>query len=295
MIPDTSCTAFPTVSAGKAEGDRNSKRSLYTRLEGMHLCLLAPDPELIPRNFANVLEDTHLHTTLLDSVQQLRGKVYVADGAIPTASLDEQGRHYVASDRDCWHAVMRDGYGNIRAAIRMAIHFHHKGKVGLDDLQANQLVRRMHPSVGHRFGAALMEFIGDAQTAPCFFETGGWVIDDGARKQTVAPVTVASVYALSRAVGGARGVGSATTRHESATILKRFGGFEIPCGKAETLAPFFDPSYGCDMQILGFASDRVSAVFEPTVRDIMHAFDAMPVFTTSGKASSYEAEKTPCL
>ena len=255
-------------------------RSFYARLEGMHLCLLAPERERIPGSFINVSEDARRHGALLDEVQRLRGGVYVQDSALPGGALDKHGRHRDPVDASCWHMALLDGHGNVRAAIRMAIHFAGQEEVTLANLQAAHLVRRMPSPMRQKFVVALTDFIGDAaRSTACFFETGGWVLDEAVRRHAAAPVTVAAVYALARALGGARGIGAATTRHGSASVLKRFGGFEVLCGKNETLKPFHDPYYGCEMEILGFVSDRLSPSCETTVTDIQRALATIPVFT----------------
>ena len=76
------------------------------------------------------------------------------------------------------------------------------------------------------------------------------------------------------------GIGTLTTRHNFAAIGKRFGGFAIPNEKTNALMQFSDAYYGCDVEIMGFASDRLSPFYEATVSDIHRALDVMPVFTT---------------
>ena len=46
------------------------------------LVLLAPSPHAVPDDFVNVSFDTSLHTQLVREMQQLRGSVYLEDGAV---------------------------------------------------------------------------------------------------------------------------------------------------------------------------------------------------------------------
>jgi hypothetical protein len=175
---------------------------------------------------------------------------------------------------------MRDGHGRIRAVIRMMMHFRSDGPLDLQALHVHQLLMRMTLPRRNEYESALKEYIEHSEaTTPCFFEAGGWAIDSNARSRSVAIVVLAANWSLCRAIGGAKGIGALTTRHNAAAIAKRFGGFEIRSGKKATLGQFFDPYYQCDMEILGVSSDRLNSIYEATVLDIQRGFDKLAVFT----------------
>jgi hypothetical protein len=109
-------------------------------------------------------------------------------------------------------------------------------------------------------------------------------------------------YALQRALGGAISIAAATGRHGSADILKRLGAYQFPDGRS-TLPQFYDPYHGCDMELLGFASDRVNPRFEDTVLEIQASFKSQLVISTvsptreaagAGVTAELLARQQPC-
>ena len=70
------------------------------------------------------------------------------------------------------------------------------------------------------------------------------------------------------------GVATATFRHSSAPILRRIGLSSLVAG-GEELPPYYDPNYGCRMEVLQFDSRRPAAKYENWVAalaaDLAHA------------------------
>ena len=73
------------------------------------LALLAPSLASIPPIFRQPEVDGEIHSKYLAKLQQLRGRIYLDDGAIEPWQLREDGRHCVASDEASWHVVALDG------------------------------------------------------------------------------------------------------------------------------------------------------------------------------------------
>jgi hypothetical protein len=256
-------------------------RSLYARLAGVNLCLIASDTRQVPGSFSNVQENNRLHATLLREVQRLRGRVYVRDGAIPPSSLDSQGRHVSPHDNTAWHIVLREESGRVLGSIRVTLYCHADGPIPLDSLHVARLLERCPASSRPDYLVALTDFIGKSRQAmPCFFEAAGLVVAPEVRSPSVTPVIMASICSLSLAFGGAWGTGAATNRHNTAAMWKRYGGFPLPYG-AGTLRPYYDDYHGCEMEILGFSTDRLHPVLAPTVSDIETALRSIPVITSS--------------
>lgn len=254
-------------------------RSLSDRMGGIHLVLVAPPGAQIPGKLSKVVRDASLYEQAIGDIQRLRGKVYREDGSIPATALDGQGRHVSEHDRQAWHIVLRNEAGQTCGVIRMAVFEHARHAVALENLQVNSLLSRMAWYERLRFTAALTEFIEDSRTLhPYFLEAGGWAVAEEYRGHASSPVLALSLWALMRLLGGGLVIGSAATKHGSAMILKRLGGFEIPIGKT-TLPPFPDPYYGCEIEILGFSSSRLNPRFEATVADIQNGFATTPVIT----------------
>jgi hypothetical protein len=87
-----------------------------------------------------------------------------------------------------------------------------------------------------------------------YVELGGWAASEQCRGLGGPLALVLALWGFGRRRGGgALGMTTATFRHCSATILKRLGGsrFEID---GTTLPPYFDPRYGCMMELLRFDS-----------------------------------------
>jgi hypothetical protein len=103
-----------------------------------------------------------------------------------------------------------------------------------------------------------------------------------------------SAYALAAELGGCIGITTATVRHCSSRILRKLGGRSLEVGGV-SLPSYFDPRYGCEMEILRFESrtlnrrygvavDRMFARFqdvrviaaEAPVPDVVAARSAMP-------------------
>ena len=86
-----------------------------------------------------------------------------------------------------------------------------------------------------------------------YVELGGWVVGAELRCSTEAIRMLLMMYALSQALGGAIALSTATTRHNSSSILRRTGGRPLEAESAEVL-PYFDPAYNCEMEMIAFDS-----------------------------------------
>jgi hypothetical protein len=64
---------------------------------------------------------------------------------------------------------------------------------------------------------------------------------------------VLGTYALAQLLGNCIALSTATARNGSAKILRRLGGRPVAYNDTE-LPPYFDPHYGCQMELLWFDS-----------------------------------------
>jgi hypothetical protein len=181
----------------------------------------------------------------LDAIQQLRGRVYVADGAIPPEVLDAEGRHHDEFDELCWHLLLvgmdsKKVYGGVR-------HVFHPNGAQPEDLRLYEVVRRMPTALAGAYRRSLSVLMRKASdTGTGFCETGGWVVDEVARGTRQILSLPLSAWAFGQVAGGAYGMCFATDRHVSAGILQRLGGFPL-CDGDDPLPPFHDPLYRCPM------------------------------------------------
>src|SRR5262245_12289154 len=73
------------------------------------LALLAPSLASVPPIFREPEDNGEHHAKYLAKVQQLRGRIYLDDGAIEPWQLTPDARHCVAADQTSWHVVALDG------------------------------------------------------------------------------------------------------------------------------------------------------------------------------------------
>src|SRR6185437_8001354 len=85
-----------------------------------------------------------------------------------------------------------------------------------------------------------------------------------------------ATYGLARAMGGCIGITTATRRHCSSEILRRIGGQSLR-GNGGELPPYFDPQYGCEMEVLRFDSMQANPRFESWINDLCSAWLTAPV------------------
>jgi hypothetical protein len=110
-----------------------------------------------------------------------------------------------------------------------------------------------------------------------FGEVGGWAVAEEHRC-TVEPLRIVlATYGLGRMLGGAVGLVTATFRHDSAPILRRIG-LKSLVSEGRELPRYFDPAYGCDMEVLQFDSRRPAAKYEDAVSALEEVLRTSPVF-----------------
>jgi hypothetical protein len=97
-----------------------------------------------------------------------------------------------------------------------------------------------------------------------YAEVGGWAIAPERRCTPEALRLALSTYAIAQLLGGSRGITTATMRHHSSSILRRIGGRPLIFDGIE-LPPYYDPRYGCEMEILGFDSREPGRTYRPWV------------------------------
>lgn len=212
--------------------------------------LLAPDGAYVPPSLQYANVDEGQHESLLGAVQRLRAKVYLEDGAIAPWQLSE-GRHIQGIDERSWHMLVMGDKDTVLGCVRYTSHQTCTSPFQLgilnaaltgDDVWAERLERAL--------GNELLEA---KRRAVDYAEIGGWAITPELRGTTEALRMALSVYALGSLFGGALGITTATTRHNSSSILRRIGGQSLVVDGA-TLPTYFDPKYQCYMEILRFDS-----------------------------------------
>jgi hypothetical protein len=235
-----------------------------TRIATRYQCtLLAPPQSAAKETFSGRTTDTPLYQRLLSGMQRLRGRTYFSDGAISASDLDESGHFRMSDDEQCWHLLLKDGAEQVVGCVRMRLY---ANTVSFEDLRTSHSSLARDPQNGKRVRAAIEADLALARrTGLSYVEVGGWALAPEWRGTKAAMDILAGSYALGELWGGCLGVATATVRHGSASILRRMGGTSLQAD-GEDLPPYYDPQYGCDMELLRFTrtpAQRFAPLVDP--------------------------------
>jgi hypothetical protein len=244
--------------------------------------ILPPSKATLPELFRNVETDHKRHDKLLAGMQRLRGEAYIKDGAIRRSDLTADGRHTLRVDEHSWHVLSVDREGQVSSCLRYVDESH---AAGFESLWIRQAALAKCPEQGHRFRSAVeREMVRARQMRMGFGEVGGWAVAESHRR-TMEPVGILlATYGLLELLGGCLGVATATFRHASSTILRKIGLASLAAGGVE-LTPYFDPSYGCHMEVLQFDSRFPNSKYGGWVRELTGILTEAPVICRGGVAA----------
>jgi hypothetical protein len=198
-----------------------------------------------------VVNDPSMHQRFLAEAQRLRGRIYVEDGAIRSRTLTADGRHVQPADDLGWHLLTIDDHDRVTSCLRYRAH---RPGVAFSELAVSRAINAQSPALRGVMRDGIQAELDCARRRGfSYIELGGWAISEKLRCTMQAINTLVTVYALSQLLGGAHGLSTATTRHHSSTILKRIGGASLMAGGVE-IPPYYDPHYGCEMELLRFDS-----------------------------------------
>lgn len=245
-----------------------------TRSGQRRFVLLAPSHAEAPTTFSTAYRDSDEHSRLLGEAQRLRGRVYLADGAIESWQLTWNGRHLQAADHRSFHLLSLDERDRVVACTR---YLPHSNSVGFSQLGVFHT-----PLAEDKDCRPLLQKSVEGELARArnlgywYVEMGGWAITEELRCTTEAVRMVVTIYALARLMGGALGISTVTTRHGSSSILRRLGGSSLTSGNQEATT-YYDPNYQCEMEILRFDSDRPSETYERSIQRCQNVLARTPV------------------
>jgi len=241
-----------------------------------HLIVLASPNAALPLPFPNIDIDPSRYESVLGDLQRLRGTVYLQDGAITQHDLTGDGRHDIAEDHKSWHLVMRDERGDVNGCIWYLEH----SDPSFDTLRVRHTPLAKNPMSAAKLRRAVELDIARARREKIgFAEVGGWAVSKNSQ-MTDCLLLILGTYALSQILGGAYVMATATHRHSSAAILRRLGG--VPLSSDGYEAPtYFDPHYGCEMELLRFDTRRPAPKFVRMVDLLKTGLAKLPVFVES--------------
>jgi hypothetical protein len=229
-----------------------------------HLVVLAPKGQHVPslRGIATASSDGH---PLLSALQRLRAHICVREGVVLPAELSADGRHVQAADDSSWHIVCADNSGAVHGCVRYHLH---SPDVKFRDLCVAQSGLGKSPRWRPALQDAVTRELAIARRKRLgYVEVGAWVVAEDLRCSNEAVRMVMAVYALAQAMGGALGIATATTRHNSALMLHRLG------GELLDLPTYYDHRYRSSMRVLKFDSSRPNEKY----LNAIEAFQSTPV------------------
>jgi hypothetical protein len=229
------------------------------------LVLLAPPHMNVPECFDNVSVDPSRHDQLLRRVQAVRGTIYLRDGAIRHDQLSSEGLHRTVEDGRSWHLVMVNPDGEVSSC---AWYMEHEDTAGFESLRVRHSPLSRDKEWGHRLWLAVESELERARREQLrYAEIGGWAVSEKCRCTSEGLVLALIWYSLGQTRGDALGMTTATVRHSSSTILRRLGGQDLEYDGV-AIPSYFDPRYGCEMELLRFDSRRPNPKYAELIRII---------------------------
>ena len=239
--------------------------------------LLAPSSVWFPAQKCR--RDAEAYGNLLGSLQKLRGRSYVRDGALQSWDLDSEGRHRMSDDERCWHFLLVDPSDDVIGCARFLLH---SLDATYDQLRVSQSPLASDSVWGSKLRRLTERALRQArQERIGYAELGGWAITEEHRNTKAALEILIGSYAWAELVGHCICSCTATVRNNSSSILKRMGACSL-VHEGETLPFYFDAQYGCNMELLGFDSRRLPSRFAPLLKEIRPKLEAS-VLIQSGK------------
>lgn len=244
------------------------------------LVLIAPPYARIPVPFSNVTTDPSRHAKLFAEMQRLRGHVYVSDGAISPDHLSPTGRHQTPEDEQSWHLLLLNGDGRLNSCIW---YLEHPNPSALHDLRVKNCALASHDQWRGRFQRAMQQELDWArQNGLRSAEAGGWAVSPSGRCTSEGFLLALAAYSLAQLFGGALAFATATVRHSSSTILRRLGGRPVESGGVP-LPTYYDPRYGCDMELLRFDSRRSNPKYSLLIDLLTEQLRSAAVVSSAGQ------------
>jgi hypothetical protein len=238
------------------------------------LVLLAPPNTAVPDHFNNCQFDLAHHQHFVREAQRLRGGIYLQDGAIAAEQLTPEGLHQTPEDEKGWHLLMRDKLGRVSACVWYR---EYDNKVYFNRLRLKNCPLAHAPEWRDKLWKAVEAEIARARCDGLrYAEVGGWAVSNESRRTSEALVLALAAYSLGRICGGVLGITTATTRHDSSSILCRIGGRPLEVD-GDTLPPYYDAQYKCVMEILRFDSRTPNTRFDGLVERLHEKFADVPV------------------
>ena len=241
------------------------------------LLLLAPSSD-IPEFFVNVKQNSLEHRRYVREMQQLRGRIYVGDGAVTRDQLTTDGLHDTPEDHKSWHLLMVDSRRRVTGCVW---YLEHPSDVRAEDLRVRSSpLAGMTEWRGKLWKSVESELKRARDGGLRYAEVGGWAVSEKSRCTSEGLILALAGYSLGRISGGTLGITTATVRHCSSSILRRMGGAPLETDGVR-VPSYYDPHYDCEMEILSFDSRRPNPRFNNVIEQLRRHMAMVPVIAQS--------------
>jgi hypothetical protein len=252
--------------------------------------LLAPPHNRIPGSFQNVSFDSHQHCTLVREMQQLRGSIYLQDGAVQRKQLSPEGLHRTPEDERSWHLLMLN---KERRVSSCAWYLEHDETAQFEKLRVRNCPLARAEGWREKLWLAVESELERARRSRMrYAEVGGWAVAKESRCTSEGLLLALAAYSLGRALGGALGLTTATVRHSSSTILRRLGGSSLEV-EGSSVPAYYDPKYKCEMELLRFDSRRPNAKYSGLIELLRSRLSQVAVIATGVHAAALATTAQP--
>jgi hypothetical protein len=186
-------------------------------------------------------------------------------------------------DEKSWHLLRLRRDGKVAGCARILVH---PPDVAFPGLRlASSSVARSDTWSLHVKDAVETELERARLNGMTTIEPGGWVVDEDLRGTLGAVSLAISAFALAQVLGNCIGFMTATVKHGSSTILRRLGGSNLRA-RGEAIPTFFEPEWGCDMELLRFDTSSLNPRFEPTLAWAKVQLQAAPLISAEEPRST---------
>lgn len=223
--------------------------------------ILTPQGSASDGSPINIVHNRNRHSQLLSEMQSLRCRVAVQEGVLAPSALDSSGRcdNFMRGDDQSWHLLHLGKAGNVVGCARILVH---PRDVGFAGLRVASLAIARTSAWARQVREAVESELDRARRYDLtLIEPGGWVVDKSLRGTRAAVNLALGTFALARLLGDCVGFLTATVEHASSAILRRLGGRGLVAG-GRAIPGHFEPSWGCNMELLRFDTASLNPRFE---------------------------------
>jgi len=244
--------------------------------DSLQFVVLAPQGAELPRSSVGLQADRAQHERLFREMQRLRGRVALREEAITASSLDSSGGYPMEGDRNSWHLLRLRPDGKIAGCARILVHprdvIFQRLRVATSSVARSATwAKQVRDAVESELRLARLRHLRT-------IEPGGWVIEENLRGTSEAVSIALSAFAWARILGDCVGFLTATVKHRSAAILRRLGACQLEVG-GTTIPAYFDPAWGCDMELLRFDTDSLNHKYDNALGSSMRRLINAPVYS----------------